>query len=59
MVGKRWFIRKQFDRDGLMILLDGKRRSVYWTEKVGSTRLLTDSETRLIEQENDLTRCSF
>jgi acetyl-CoA carboxylase / biotin carboxylase 1 len=42
-----------------MVLLDGKSRSVYWTEKVGATRLLLDSETPLIEQEDDPTRPPF
>ncbi|KAF8329498.1 acetyl CoA carboxylase [Cantharellus anzutake] len=42
--------------DGLLVLLDGKSHSVYWREEVGATRLLVDSKTCLIEQENDPTQ---
>jgi acetyl-CoA carboxylase / biotin carboxylase 1 len=42
--------------DGLLVLLDGKSHSVYWREEVGATRLLIDSKTCLIEQENDPTQ---
>jgi acetyl-CoA carboxylase/biotin carboxylase 1 len=41
---------------GLLILLDGKSHSVYWQEEVGSVRLMIDSKTCLIEQENDPTQ---
>jgi len=39
--------------DGLLVLLDSKNHSIYWREEVGATRLLIDSQTCLIEQEND------
>lgn len=42
--------------DGLLVLLNGKSHSVYWREEVGATRLLIDSQTCLIEQENDPTQ---
>ncbi|KAG6377861.1 acetyl-CoA carboxylase [Boletus reticuloceps] len=41
---------------GLLILLDGRSHSVYWREEVGALRLMVDSKTSLIEQENDPTR---
>ncbi|EJD34911.1 hypothetical protein AURDEDRAFT_117527 [Auricularia subglabra TFB-10046 SS5] len=41
---------------GLLVLLDGKSHSVYWREEVGATRLMIDSKTCLIEQENDPTQ---
>ncbi|KZS94649.1 acetyl CoA carboxylase [Sistotremastrum niveocremeum HHB9708] len=41
---------------GLLVLLDGKSHSVYWREEVGSVRLMVDSKTCLIEQENDPTQ---
>ncbi|KZW01238.1 hypothetical protein EXIGLDRAFT_603199 [Exidia glandulosa HHB12029] len=41
---------------GLLVLLDGKSHSVYWREEVGATRLIIDSKTCLIEQENDPTQ---
>ena len=51
MVGAR-----SISGDGLLVLLDGKSHSVYWREEVGATRLLIDSKTCLIEQENDPTQ---
>ena len=41
---------------GLLILLDGRSHSVYWREEVGALRLMVDSKTCLIEQENDPTQ---
>ncbi|KAI0684026.1 acetyl-CoA carboxylase [Cytidiella melzeri] len=41
---------------GLLVLLDGKSHSVYWREEVGALRVLIDSKTCLIEQENDPTQ---
>ncbi|KAL1945115.1 hypothetical protein VTO73DRAFT_2735 [Trametes versicolor] len=41
---------------GLLVLLDGKSHSVYWREEVGALRVLVDSKTCLIEQENDPTQ---
>jgi acetyl-CoA carboxylase/biotin carboxylase 1 len=41
---------------GLLVLLDGKSHSVYWQEEVGSVRVMIDSKTCLIEQENDPTQ---
>ena len=41
---------------GLLVLLDGKSHSVYWREEVGALRLMVDSKTCLIEQENDPTQ---
>ncbi|KAG8834254.1 acetyl-coenzyme-A carboxylase, partial [Serendipita sp. 399] len=41
---------------GLLVLLDGKSHSVYWREEVGAVRLMIDSKTCLIEQENDPTQ---
>jgi acetyl-CoA carboxylase / biotin carboxylase 1 len=41
---------------GLLVLLDGKSHSVYWREEVGALRLMIDSKTCLIEQENDPTQ---
>ncbi|KAK0546684.1 acetyl-coenzyme-A carboxylase [Tilletia horrida] len=41
---------------GLLIALAGKSYPVYWREEVGMTRLMIDSKTCLIEQENDPTQ---
>ena len=41
---------------GLVVLLDDKSHSVYWREEVGALRLMVDSKTCLIEQENDPTQ---
>jgi hypothetical protein len=41
---------------GLLVLLDGKSHSVYWREEVGALRLMVDTKTCLIEQENDQTQ---
>ncbi|KAH9951182.1 acetyl CoA carboxylase [Amylocystis lapponica] len=41
---------------GLLVLLDGKSHSVYWREEVGALRLMVDSKTCSIEQENDPTQ---
>jgi len=41
---------------GLLVLLDAKSHSVYWRDEVGATRLMIDSKTCLIEQENDPTQ---
>ncbi|EJD07272.1 acetyl CoA carboxylase [Fomitiporia mediterranea MF3/22] len=41
---------------GLLVSLDGKSHSVYWREEVGAIRLMIDSKTCLIEQENDPTQ---
>ncbi|KAA1468959.1 acetyl CoA carboxylase [Dentipellis sp. KUC8613] len=41
---------------GLLILLNDKSHSVYWREEVGALRLMVDSKTCLIEQENDPTQ---
>ncbi|CDR88886.1 acetyl-CoA carboxylase [Sporisorium scitamineum] len=41
---------------GLLIGLAGKSHPVYWREEVGMTRLMVDSKTCLIEQENDPTQ---
>ncbi|KAI0796098.1 acetyl CoA carboxylase [Abortiporus biennis] len=41
---------------GLLVLLDGKSHSVYWREEVGALRVMIDSKTCLIEQENDPTQ---
>ncbi|KAI0046521.1 acetyl CoA carboxylase [Auriscalpium vulgare] len=41
---------------GLLVLLDDMSHSVYWREEVGALRLMVDSKTCLIEQENDPTQ---
>jgi len=41
---------------GLLVSLDGRSHSVYWTEEVGAVRVMIDSKTCLIEQENDPTQ---
>lgn len=41
---------------GLLVLLDSKSHSVYWSEEVGALRVMVDSKTCLIEQENDPTQ---
>ncbi|TFY67580.1 hypothetical protein EVJ58_g1545 [Rhodofomes roseus] len=41
---------------GLLVLLDGRSHSVYWREEVGALRLMVDSKTCSIEQENDPTQ---
>ncbi|VDC06097.1 unnamed protein product [Peniophora sp. CBMAI 1063] len=41
---------------GLLVLLDDKSHSVYWREEVGALRVMIDSKTCLIEQENDPTQ---
>ncbi len=41
---------------GLLVGLAGKSHPVYWREEVGMTRLMVDSKTCLIEQENDPTQ---
>ncbi|KAI0286000.1 acetyl CoA carboxylase [Russula aff. rugulosa BPL654] len=41
---------------GLLVLLDDKSHSVYWRGEVGALRLMIDSKTCLIEQENDPTQ---
>ncbi|THH28004.1 hypothetical protein EUX98_g6181 [Antrodiella citrinella] len=41
---------------GLLVLLNGKSHTVYWREEVGAMRLMVDSKTCLIEQENDPTQ---
>ena len=41
---------------GLLASLDGRSHSVYWTEEVGAVRVMIDSKTCLIEQENDPTQ---
>ncbi|KAH9933498.1 acetyl CoA carboxylase [Fomitopsis serialis] len=41
---------------GLLVLLDGRSHSVYWREEVGALRVMIDSKTCLIEQENDPTQ---
>ena len=41
---------------GLLVLLDGRSHTVYWREEVGALRVLIDSKTCLIEQENDPTQ---
>jgi acetyl-CoA carboxylase/biotin carboxylase 1 len=41
---------------GLLVLLDDKSHSIYWREEVGALRLMVDSKTCLIEQENDPTQ---
>ncbi|GBE86281.1 Acetyl-CoA carboxylase [Sparassis crispa] len=41
---------------GLLVSLDGKSHSIYWREDVGALRLMVDSKTCLIEQENDPTQ---
>ncbi|PFH51931.1 hypothetical protein AMATHDRAFT_141248 [Amanita thiersii Skay4041] len=41
---------------GLLVPLDGRSHSVYWREEVGALRLMIDSKTCLIEQENDPTQ---
>lgn len=41
---------------GLLVVLDGRSHSVYWREEVGALRLMVDSKTCLIEQENDPTQ---
>ncbi|KAH8914090.1 hypothetical protein BT69DRAFT_1184530, partial [Atractiella rhizophila] len=41
---------------GLLVLLDGRSHTVYLTEQVGALRLMIDSKTCLIEQENDPTQ---
>ncbi len=41
---------------GLLVLLAGASHSIYWREEVGAMRLMVDSKTCLIEQENDPTQ---
>ncbi|KDQ18913.1 hypothetical protein BOTBODRAFT_28387 [Botryobasidium botryosum FD-172 SS1] len=41
---------------GLLVLLDGKSHSVYWSDEVNALRLMIDAKTCLIEQENDPTQ---
>ncbi|KZV60341.1 hypothetical protein PENSPDRAFT_717959 [Peniophora sp. CONT] len=41
---------------GLLALLDDISHSVYWREEVGALRVMIDSKTCLIEQENDPTQ---
>ncbi|TFY80056.1 hypothetical protein EWM64_g3963 [Hericium alpestre] len=41
---------------GLLVVLDEKSHSVYWREEVGALRVMVDSKTCLIEQENDPTQ---
>lgn len=41
---------------GLLVGIAGKSHPVYWREEVGMTRLMVDSKTCLIEQENDPTQ---
>ncbi|KAN0062561.1 acetyl-coenzyme-A carboxylase [Thecaphora frezii] len=41
---------------GLLVGLAGKSHPVYWREEVGMTRIMVDSKTCLIEQENDPTQ---
>ncbi|TCD69094.1 acetyl-coenzyme-A carboxylase [Steccherinum ochraceum] len=41
---------------GLLVLLNGKSHTIYWREEVGAMRLMVDSKTCLIEQENDPTQ---
>ena len=41
---------------GLLVGLAGKSHPVYWREEVGMMRLMIDSKTCLIEQENDPTQ---
>lgn len=41
---------------GLLVLLDGKSHSVYWSDEVGAMRLMIDSKTCLIEKEHDPTQ---
>ena len=41
---------------GLLVLLNDKSHSIYWREEVGSLRLMVDSKTCLVEQENDPTQ---
>ncbi|KAG0148460.1 hypothetical protein CROQUDRAFT_105706 [Cronartium quercuum f. sp. fusiforme G11] len=41
---------------GLLVLLDGRSHTVYWREEVGALRLMVNSKTCLIEQENDPTQ---
>jgi len=41
---------------GLLVLLDGRSHTIYWREEVGALRLMIDSKTCLIEQENDPTQ---
>ncbi|KAG2112772.1 acetyl CoA carboxylase [Suillus clintonianus] len=43
---------------GLLVMLDGRNHSVYWREEVGALRLMVDTKTCLIEQENDPTQLS-
>lgn len=47
---------RQLADGGLLVSLNGKNHTVYWREEVGSIRLMVDSKTRLIEQENDPTQ---
>ncbi|KAG8961417.1 acetyl-coenzyme-A carboxylase [Tulasnella sp. 419] len=41
---------------GLLVLLTGASHSIYWREEVGAMRMMVDSKTCLIEQENDPTQ---
>lgn len=41
---------------GLLVGISGKSHPVYWREEVGMTRIMVDSKTCLIEQENDPTQ---
>ncbi|KAK9448940.1 acetyl-CoA carboxylase [Limtongia smithiae] len=47
---------KALSDGGLLVLLGGKSRNVYWKDEVGTTRLSVDSKTCLLEQENDPTQ---
>lgn len=47
---------RQLADGGLLVSLNGKSHTVYWREEVGSIRLMVDSKTCLIEQENDPTQ---
>jgi acetyl-CoA carboxylase/biotin carboxylase 1 len=41
---------------GLLVLLDGKSRSIKWREEVGTLELMVDAKTCLIEQEHNPTQ---
>lgn len=41
---------------GLLMTLGGQSHTIYWREEVGALRLMVDSKTCLIEQENDPTQ---
>ncbi|KAI0272407.1 acetyl CoA carboxylase [Gloeopeniophorella convolvens] len=41
---------------GLLVLVGDRSHSVYWREEVGALRLMVDSKTCLVEQENDPTQ---